>query len=415
MAVIQQVPNSGPPPSRTGGQVAATVGCAVVGLIVGGPIGAIIGGSVGAIVSKSGSQQSAQACKLAVSGVRFPGEAIREHQGVTYFAIDVVPTQGSPWRVLRRYRDLRTFMEQVGRRHPFPRKHWCCCQGDRLEVRRSGLEVWLNAVIRDHQQSLPAKNIAAWQSFLETGAMALLQPVAAPAPGAAASGSSQVVPVQLPPGIVSGQTIKFAAPDGSQRCFQVPVGATAGTILQVQWSHATRVPELSADIAAPPGPPARLESLPSTPPPSTSGAPAASPATIWANEKVLLSITIPQGVTAGQLLAVQVPGGRTLTVEVPQVAGAELELEFDPVAQTLSPVLQAASQGGAGANQSDSSSHHDLVMNVPVPAGVTPGQFLSVKLPDGRQLPVAVPRTARPGSSFLVRLEESSGRLVPAE
>eukprot|EP00930_Biecheleria_cincta_P035380 TRINITY_DN24337_c0_g1_i1.p1 TRINITY_DN24337_c0_g1~~TRINITY_DN24337_c0_g1_i1.p1 ORF type:complete len:414 (-),score=62.32 TRINITY_DN24337_c0_g1_i1:147-1388(-) len=412
MAVIQQVPNTGPQPSRAGGQVAATVGCAVVGLIVGGPIGAIIGGSVGAIVSKTGGQQ-VQTSKLAVSSARFPREAIQEHRGVTYFAIDVVPTQGAPWRILRRYSQLRSFMEQIGkRRHPFPGKHWFCCQGVRLEERRRGLEVWLNAVIRDHQQSLPANRVGAWQSFLEAGSVPLLQPAAG---AVSSSGNSQVISVQVPAGIVPGQTIKFAAPDGSQRCFQVPAGATAGTVLQVQWSLAARVPELSASTAATPGPPARLESGTSTTPSSASGAPTTSPATDSANEKVLLSITVPQGVTAGQLLAVQVPGGRTLRVEVPQFAGPELELEFDPVAQTLSPVLQEASQSGAGkVNQSDSCSHHDLVMNVPVPAGVTPGQFLSVKLPDGRQLPVEVPSTARPGGSFLVRLEERSGQLVPA-
>lgn len=415
MAVIQQGPNTVPQHPRTGEKVAATVGCAVVGLLVGGPIGAIIGGSVGAFVSKAGSQESALASNLTISSVRFPRDAIRENQGVTFFAIDVVPTQGAPWRIMRRYSQLRTFMEQVGRKHNFPRKLWWGCHGDRLEERRRGLEVWLNSVIRAHQgQSIPANKATVWQSFLEAGAVALLQPAAAATPGAMAGSSgssSQVVPVQVPPGIVPGQTIKFAAPDGSQRCFQVPAGATAGTVLQVQWSSATRVPEQSAGEALTPGPEARLQSESSAKP---SGAPT-PPATASADEKVLLSITIPQGVTAGQLLAVQVPGGQTLQVEVPQVAGPELELEFDPVAQTISPVLQAArGSGGARTEQSCSSAQHDFVMSVPVPAGVTPGQLLNVKLPDGRQLPVAVPSTARPDSSFLVRLDASSGQLVHA-
>lgn len=416
MAVIQQGPNTVPQPPRTGEKVAATVGCAVVGLLVGGPIGAIIGGSVGAFVTNSGSQESAMASNLMISSVRFSREGMCENQGVTFFAIDVVPTQGAAWRIMRRYSQLRSFMEQVGLKHNFPKKHWFGCRGARLEERRFRLENWLNTVIRVNQgRSIPTNKVICWQKFLNDGSVALLQPAAAATAAAAASSSgssSQVVPVQVPPGIVPGQTIKFAAPDGSQRCFQTPAGATAGTVLQVQWSSAIRVPEQSAGAAVRPGLEANPQSGSTAKP---SGASTPSPATASADEKVLLSITIPQGVTAGQLLAVQVPGGQTLNVEVPQIAGPELELEFDPVAKTISPVLQASTgSGGAKAKQSDSSAQDDFVMNVPVPAGVTPGQLLNVKLPDGRQLPVAVPSTARPDSSFLVRLDASSGQLVHA-
>jgi len=54
------------------------------------------------------------------------------------------------------------------------------------------------------------------------------------------------------------------------------------------------------------------------------------------NEEVLVEIEVPSHVSAGQLLAVTLPDGRSLNFPVPKgVSGCQIELKYNPNAKTL--------------------------------------------------------------------------------
>merc|ERR1712136_317610 len=78
----------------------------------------------------------------------------------TLFRVEVSPANGAaPWTVRRRYNQFFDFFSLVRPRlgrlalASFPRKGFRPCIGDRLESRRSSLEVWLNEVLRQAQAS----------------------------------------------------------------------------------------------------------------------------------------------------------------------------------------------------------------------------------------------------------------------
>merc|ERR1719456_639149 len=64
---------------------------------------------------------------LGVAAVRLAAHAMERHGGVTYFAVDVTPTDGNAaWRVMRRYRDFDLLARGFGEglRAPLPPKHF---------------------------------------------------------------------------------------------------------------------------------------------------------------------------------------------------------------------------------------------------------------------------------------------------
>lgn len=228
-------------------------------------------------------QQAALERPLAVAAVRLTAEAAEWRDKVLFYAVDVSPEHGAAWRVMRRYNDFFSLRRLLGLSSrafpgaPFPPKELFCCAGQRLEDRRQALELWLRRALEGPSSA------GAWlrplRDFLEAGR----QPIVAEGPPVPAT---VAVPASLPP--------------------------TALTL---------------------PPPAAQAPSL--LPPP------AAGPATgpEEAEEVELLQIEIPPGVSAGQLLGVNLPNGQQLVLPVPSglSAGATLELLYDTAAGTLTP------------------------------------------------------------------------------
>jgi len=109
---------------------------------------------------------------FSVRSVRIPRKKIQEHQGVTYFAIEVqLEEEGPVHYVLRRYNDflgLYNVLGRHGRANPtvsFPRKHCFGCSGPRLEARRAALEAWLTKAVRFGQRGCGDH----FRSFLTAG------------------------------------------------------------------------------------------------------------------------------------------------------------------------------------------------------------------------------------------------------
>mmetsp|Transcript_50461 Transcript_50461/g.61877 ORF Transcript_50461/g.61877 Transcript_50461/m.61877 type:complete len:284 (-) Transcript_50461:247-1098(-) len=75
--------------------------------------------------------------------------------------------------------------------------------------------------------------------------------------------------------------------------------------------------------------------------PATDPAPVLAPSAPAELEGEVLQIVIPAGVSSGQALSVNVPDGRQLTFEIPPgvMAGSRLQLWYDPVAGTVSPLV----------------------------------------------------------------------------
>eukprot|EP00442_Polarella_glacialis_P027601 CAMPEP_0115064776 /NCGR_PEP_ID=MMETSP0227-20121206/9882_1 /TAXON_ID=89957 /ORGANISM="Polarella glacialis, Strain CCMP 1383" /LENGTH=415 /DNA_ID=CAMNT_0002450489 /DNA_START=86 /DNA_END=1333 /DNA_ORIENTATION=+ len=393
------------------GSVAATVGCAVVGLLIAGPVGALIGGFAQLAVASHRDRRWQQAQPLRISGVSIPPSCTMEVNGVTFLAVDVVPAGGGPsWRVMRRYNDFLRLSRQFRfLRFPFPRKHWFGCTGHRLEERRRGLEAWLRcAVAASMGERISNKAAAGLKIFLGCGAQEL-----APALQAGQA-QQQFLRVLVPVGCQPGQEISFTAPDGRQLTVVVPLGASPGMELQVPLGPASAGPSWNPAVQE-----AQAQAPPSNQAPAAAAAAVAAPSCETCSlqetcsfQTVLLSIQVPQGVLPGQLLGVKVPDGRELTVVVPEGAGPELQLQFDPVAGTLTPLSaweSPASVPAAAAGASDQS----VVLSIQVPAGVTAGQTLEVMVPDGCKMLVTVPEGATAGTSFLVRFDPMQGTLVP--
>lgn len=175
---------------------------------------------------------------LGIAAVRLAAEAMERHGGVTYFAVDVVPTDGRPpWRVMRRYRDFDLLAQEGVLRSPLPPKHVFGCEGAKLEARRQGLEAWLQQAV----QACPETEVGHLRRFLTVGALPalaavppsaapvpspppMLPPTAPPAP-TATSDNIELLQVQIPAGVGAGQALAVAVPDGRQILITVPTGA----------------------------------------------------------------------------------------------------------------------------------------------------------------------------------------------
>jgi len=160
---------------------------------------------------------------------------------------------------------------------------------------------------------------AATSTVPAASAPAPYTPQAAPAPAYSAPprelehpsvGSGDLMVIDVPAGVLPGQVIAIAVPDGRQIEVTVPAGKRGGDQL-----------ELLFDLAA------------GTLTPKT-------PGQIGTASDQLMVIQVPPGVVPGQVIGIAVPDGRQINATVPhnKRGGDQLELWFDAAAGTLSPL-----------------------------------------------------------------------------
>eukprot|EP00913_Durusdinium_trenchii_P020443 g19205.t1 len=331
------------------GAVVATVGCSVLGFMMAGPVGAVIGGGL-AIAAASATKRSDQRLPLGISNLCLPQDQIVKRSGITYFTVEIQDANGSTWKVLRRYNDFNAFRRALRRyrvHHYFPGKLWLGCEGPRLEARRRSLELWAQHVMLRHfANGVPRQLQNEFDLFLRRGQGSITTPSGF-APAITDAGGTFAI--EVPPGVVAGQELTVRSPDGSSFRITVPQGMGPGSILQVQpqGRQQASISDATASMKD-----------------QTDGA--SEP------RKTMLSISVPDGVSSGQTLAVQVPDGRELTVVVPPGAPKEL----------------LSVMGQEDANHSTGPSDSDEVFQIQVPPGIEAGQIVNIQVPDGRQLPV---------------------------
>eukprot|EP00450_Noctiluca_scintillans_P014357 CAMPEP_0194488866 /NCGR_PEP_ID=MMETSP0253-20130528/8629_1 /TAXON_ID=2966 /ORGANISM="Noctiluca scintillans" /LENGTH=311 /DNA_ID=CAMNT_0039329275 /DNA_START=95 /DNA_END=1030 /DNA_ORIENTATION=- len=300
-------------------------GFGLVGSVVGGAVtGAVVATLVGppprppsrtevVVVETCATEPDVQTCRVVKGGGKskgppkvvqrvseaeptkatLPAEGQEKRGSVLFFAVDVRYDDGSTWRTMRNYSDFTALYHGLGSvtfpHAPFPGTTGLLglgkCEGGKLAERRWMLEAWLQRVI-DHPQRA---SIGPWRQdvrdFLGKGCYVLDQPDRPPLAS----------PTRAPP--------------------------------------ARAVPPTAA-VAVPQNPP------PSAPPSEGSGEGARKD---FAGEEwidlVTVEIVVPEAVTAGQMLGVDVDG-RRLQVEVPSgySCGSHLYLWYDADAGSLIPV-----------------------------------------------------------------------------
>lgn len=338
---------------------------------------------------------------LVAVSVRIPREAMQHRGRVLYFGIDVIPLDGATgWRVFKRYTDLANLNAQLstsqGPRNPrltavashlspskpFPRKHLTGCQGVQLEERRAKLEIWLMSAMRHnngywtgylqnslecwrHQPLLTANTaiaanptMTALTNLARTPSLAATTPAtsnalvsrpqaslatpAMPAQPAVApqtdlKGTSEVqmsanpctpsvqrpcetMEVEIPAGILAGQMLGVTVPDGREATIRIPEGSEPGSTLLLSFDPASGTLSRLQPVAV------EAERRPSV---AESSDPRSG--------SQLVSVQVPTGVKAGQLLGVMVPDGRQINVTVPHGAaeGSTLQCCFDSKEGTL--------------------------------------------------------------------------------
>lgn len=203
------------------------------------------------------------------ASVSVPSEGVEMRGDTHYFAIDVIPEEsGNPWRVMRRYNEFHELYSKIGQQAypdaPFPKKHLFGLTLN-MEDRRRGLEVWLQRTIQH------PKSRSAWArplaNFLTAGKVESVAPAASmarmatsaavaapaaaplePAPVAASAppaepapeegDGSEVVSIEIPPGVASGATLGITMSDGKQVNFTLPEGKNSGDYLEL-WYDAS--------------------------------------------------------------------------------------------------------------------------------------------------------------------------------
>eukprot|EP00435_Cladocopium_sp_Y103_P071775 s55_g38.t1 len=371
----------------TSGAVAATVGCSVLGMVVAGPLGAMVGAGLAVAATQPNATlfPLLQRGRHTIANVSLPRDGISaEHQEDADDGARVLPSGISEIRCL------------------FPGKTFFSCRGDELEQRRLALEAWTRDMLRVFSSTgIPNRLQAEFEDFFTRGrgearppaplppaAPAAPAPPAPPAPG-------QAFAVEVPGGVHAGQQLMVKNPmDGSSFLITVPLGAGPGSILQVS-------------------PPANASSLGVAVP---SSSPVQAPA---GEQKILLSISIPPGVAAGQTLGVKVPDGRELTVVVPPGLGQqEVQLEYDAVSGSLDVVTSQPAPAPAAPSAPSAPPAPVPAMapmapmapaaggehfNFRIPRGVVPGQIVKIQVPDGRYLPLLIPNYKFAGDAQLKR------------
>jgi hypothetical protein len=319
-----------------------------------------------------------------------------EIRGITYFyAVDVVPESGNPWRVMRSYNEFQDLFSKLGRQTfptaPFPHsldkmalgdgrsdfglgigtcfycKAKCRNRGDKesrtvycstcyplrfpdtpvLQSQQRQLESWLQNVI----QHLTSRG--AWMSFLRGF-------------------------------LEAGREF-------------IPTSSVQDAAASIEKASPSKQPALSPS----PAQAAYVQSSPKPAPMPTSSEPAVEQ---HHEQGELMSIEIPAGVIAGQIIAITVPNGNQvhLTLTEGQNSGDIVTLLYDSVAGTLTPVTDSEEQ-----------SESDQQLSIEVPAGVNSGQLIAITVPDGRQIQFTVPEGKKSGDQLDLWFDSASGTLMP--
>jgi len=313
--------------------------------------------------------------------MRLPAAEIR---GISYFyAVHVTPETGAAWRIMRSYKEFEDLYCKIGRQSfpacPFPQslekmasgdrrydfgmglgtcvncKAKCKNRGDKetrtvycsdcypqrfpdpavLQTQHNQLELWLKSVVGHGSSQGPWK--VALKGFLEAGREFIS---AAPAQSSAVSSA------------------KAPAPTPQQAAYTQPSPPTA--------------PETALEQHDEKG--------------------------------EMMSIEIPAGLKAGQVIAINVPDGKQVQLTVPEghQGGDTLSLWYDSVAGTLTPVDDSPEQSGS-----------DQTLSISVPAGVSSGQLIAITVPDGRQIHFTVPEGKNSGDQLDLWFDSAAGTLTP--
>eukprot|EP00427_Karlodinium_veneficum_P055625 CAMPEP_0169412776 /NCGR_PEP_ID=MMETSP1017-20121227/61001_1 /TAXON_ID=342587 /ORGANISM="Karlodinium micrum, Strain CCMP2283" /LENGTH=311 /DNA_ID=CAMNT_0009520143 /DNA_START=125 /DNA_END=1060 /DNA_ORIENTATION=- len=239
---------------------------------------------------------------LGVASIQILVGAMQKHGGIQFFAIDVFPSNGgAPWRVLRRYNQFHALSQKLNEhRHiftPFPRKHLTGCNGGIISQEAF-----------DRVQWGKIEAPSAWSRIL---AFFLIQ----------ASPSVPAWTLHLK---------NFFDVPVHRVSIEAPSTSRSGTASRVV-ANCTSLTQSQAPVA-PPLPPPTQEQFQSTQN-SAQGAENL--------EGMMLEITVPSGVSPGQVLSVSVPSNEHVLLEIPPgaVAGQVLQVWYDPVQGSLQPFV----------------------------------------------------------------------------
>lgn len=265
---------------------------------------------------------------------------VNEYPDGTFFDVNAILRNGTSMKVSRRYSDFLALSEGLRagtllHQADFPRKHLFRCSGSKLVARKQKLLMWLHDVLQT-PASLPARNLLG-DFFGLTQERLTPEEVRAPINHMALSPPSapaQHLPetegielqIEVPVGVKHGQCLEFCLLDGTKLTVAVPESLAGGSTWCPWYDSST----------------GNLTSLPNAVDQEESSVPNAVDQKVDQKDEqtesgMLLEITIPQGLASGERVAVTVPDGRLMTVNVPSdaVEGAFLRLWFEPLLGSL--------------------------------------------------------------------------------
>lgn len=127
-----------------------------------------------------------------------------------------------------------------------------------------------------------------------------------------------------------------------------------------------------------------------------------------------LNIVVPPGVTAGEVMSIEVPltvldAYKTLTVEVPEGIGSFSiwRMWYDHVAGDLVR-LPAAAKNRFGMDSDESG----MLLAIHIPPGVAVGDMILVTVPDGRQIAIRKPSGVVAGEELDMWFDHKAGSLT---
>jgi len=133
----------------------------------------------------------------------------------------------------------------------------------------------------------------------------------------------------------------------------------------------------------------------------------------------ILEIQVPQGVQAGQVIAITVPDGRQATIKLPNgvVPGSALTLLLDSATGTLSAVDRSPGKTenlrpNISTPAEPAPIDTSATVLVQVPPGVGAGQMIAVTVPSGRQVNFTLPEGAMEGQMLRVWYDSISNTLM---
>lgn len=138
-----------------------------------------------------------------------------------------------------------------------------------------------------------------------------------------------------------------------------------------------------------------------------------------ADAEELQQVSVPDGVAPGDEFTIELPDGRVLTIECPDgvSSGGVLEIAVPPVDEGQAirrRVHQSRTDAELRSASIDLASPSAGVetAEVPVPAGVGPGETFSVQTAWGEDFEVEVPDGTEPGSTLFIELPRALRPIV---